>query len=132
VFRFEGEGLEALSERECWELLATANIGRVGVTDGGLAVILPVNYLVDGDEILFLTNPGTKLDAVVGGQVVAFEVDSLDPDTGAGWSVHVVGRGTTGAVPKDGVLPTPWAGDVKAHLVRLRPEVLTGQRIHPT
>jgi hypothetical protein len=38
-------------------------------------VILPVNYVVDGDAPVFRTDPGTKLDAAAEGAAVAFEGD---------------------------------------------------------
>jgi nitroimidazol reductase NimA-like FMN-containing flavoprotein (pyridoxamine 5'-phosphate oxidase superfamily) len=33
-----------LSERECWELLATASVGRLALSVRALPVILPVQY----------------------------------------------------------------------------------------
>ena len=125
------EGLEVLDERECRRLLAAASIGRVGVTIGALPAIFPVNYqYVDGD-ILFRTGEGTKLRAALDHAVVAFEVDHVDPAERKGWSVQVVGIaeriGTAGLTPEP--VLEPWAPGSRQHLVRIRPEILTGRRI---
>jgi uncharacterized protein len=82
--------LEVLSSSECRSLLASASLGRVGVTVNALPVILPVAYLVDADIVWFFTEAGTKLHAASRNAVIAFEVDSLNDQEG--WSVLVIGR----------------------------------------
>lgn len=126
------EGLEILSEDECWRLLATQPIGRVGVSLGALPAIFPVNFVVDDNQVLFRTGEGVKLKAALNHTVVAFEVDQADTDTRSGWSVLVVGvadvvpPGEPNAAPID---PDTWVAGERDHLVRIRPEVLTGRRI---
>ena len=128
------EGLEVLSEEECRELLALEHVGRVGVTMQGLPVIVPVNYaLVDGD-IVFRTSPGTRLQAATQRAVIAFEVDSHDTKDGPGWSVLVIGRSSN--VTDDGEHAEleqraimSWPGVAHTRYVRIRPEVISGQRI---
>ena len=44
-----------------------------------------------GNKILIRSVPGTKLDAALSGQVVAFEIDGFTDDGVAGWSVLVRG-----------------------------------------
>jgi nitroimidazol reductase NimA-like FMN-containing flavoprotein (pyridoxamine 5'-phosphate oxidase superfamily) len=85
-------GLEVLEAEECVRLLAEAHLGRIGVTSGALPLIFPVNYRLDGDDLLFRTAVGTKLDVATRGTIVAFEVDDFDPVSHAGWSVVVTGR----------------------------------------
>src|SRR5258705_8405985 len=81
-------GLDVIRTDECVELLRGHSFGRVSMTITGDPVILPVFYaLVDGD-VVFRTDPGTKLIAAVLGTRVAFEVD----DATSGWSVLVIGR----------------------------------------
>jgi uncharacterized protein len=41
----------------------------------------PVNYLIDGDDIVFRTGEGTRLDAARSGALVTFEVDDSAPPT---------------------------------------------------
>ena len=63
----------------------TRTFGRVGVTSGGLPVILPVRYLYADGAITFRTGGGTKLRAAESGDVLAFQVDAYDAETsGAG------------------------------------------------
>lgn len=42
---------DALSERECWELLATVSVGRLALSVRALPVILPVQYYLDGRRL---------------------------------------------------------------------------------
>jgi nitroimidazol reductase NimA-like FMN-containing flavoprotein (pyridoxamine 5'-phosphate oxidase superfamily) len=128
------EGLELLTEDECARLLATARVGRVGVTVGGLPVILPVNYAYRNGDVLFRTGDGTKFRAASDGAVIAFEVDAYDEAAQQGWSVLAVGRAHVVTDPTeiahvDGSVRSPWAGSARDYLVRLRPEVITGRRI---
>jgi nitroimidazol reductase NimA-like FMN-containing flavoprotein (pyridoxamine 5'-phosphate oxidase superfamily) len=116
-----GQGV-ALSEVECRRLLGTESIGRVGLTSGGLPCILPVSYLVKDDAILFRTGGGTKLRAAESGDVLAFEVDHFDPETGSGWSVLALGRATV----HERVHGDPRGRD---HLVALHCEILTGRSV---
>lgn len=88
-----GQAIDAIAPPECWELLATQQIGRVSFTaQGGLPVIVPVNFAVDDETIVFRTGRGPKLTAAKRGEVVAFEADSIDVGTRTGWSVVVIGR----------------------------------------
>src|SRR4051812_6943273 len=84
-------GLEVLDREECMRLLSTVHLGRVAITSGALQVILPVNFRVLDDRIVFRTGCGTKLDAATRGAVVAFEVDTMESLDHRGWSVVVTG-----------------------------------------
>ena len=55
-------------------------------------VILPVNYVVDGQDPVFRTARGSKLSAAEGRNLVTFEADEYDEQTQSGWSVVVTGR----------------------------------------
>jgi nitroimidazol reductase NimA-like FMN-containing flavoprotein (pyridoxamine 5'-phosphate oxidase superfamily) len=92
AFLSRDDQVYSLSEPECRELLGSRTFGRVGVTSGGLPVILPVRYLYDKTAITFRTGSGTKLRAAAQGDVLAFEVDAFDDATRTGWSVLVLGR----------------------------------------
>src|SRR6187200_2130512 len=65
--------LESLSEEECYYLLATSSIGRVGISVRALPEVLPVNYAVLDGDVIIRTGAGTKLDAALTNAVVAFE-----------------------------------------------------------
>ncbi len=83
-------GIEVIDSDECRRLLAEDVIGRVSVVIGATPTILPVNYALDGDDIVLRTMPGSRLD--VGQGHAAFEVDSFDRETQSGWSVLVTGH----------------------------------------
>lgn len=84
-------GLEVLDRETCLSLLATATLGRVGFSSEALPVVLPVTFALTDDAVVFRTVAGTKLDAALGGSVVAFESDDVDPLEHCGWSVVVTG-----------------------------------------
>jgi nitroimidazol reductase NimA-like FMN-containing flavoprotein (pyridoxamine 5'-phosphate oxidase superfamily) len=130
----EDQGLEVLADDECRELLKIGRIGRVVVTVGAVSVIMPVNYsLLDGD-VVFRTAGGTKLDAAARNAVVSFEVDRIDAVFEEGWSVIVVGPAEevhdARALERVRALDLrPWAEGTRDHVVRIRPEFLSGRRI---
>jgi nitroimidazol reductase NimA-like FMN-containing flavoprotein (pyridoxamine 5'-phosphate oxidase superfamily) len=130
------DGLEVLSEEECRALLEQETVGRVGLSVDALPAILPVNYTIDDGGIVFRTGEGGKLRAALCRTIVAFEVDHTDPIRAEGWSVLVVGMAepvAADSTPVSGsAAPTPWAGGARQHLVRIRPEVISGRRVvHP-
>jgi hypothetical protein len=125
-------GLEVLDTAECLRLLEGSTIGRIGITSGALPVILPINYRVDRDRVLFRTSAGTKLDAATRNAVVAFEVDHIDPVYHSGWSVVVTGVATDvdGAADED-VWATPrWAPGAGDRLVAISLDEVSGRRLH--
>ena len=128
-----GNDRDGLSEHDCYRLLATRTLGRVGLTSGALPVIMPVEYVYDDGVITFRTEHDTKLRSAAQGDVLAFEVDAYDPVSGHGWSVHVLGRATVVA-EECGVAPLPTLDDERPdrsrhHYVRLHCEIITGRRL---
>jgi hypothetical protein len=87
-------GVRDLSRAECLSALRGQTLGRIAVSERALPMILPVNYTLDGSNIVFRTRQGGLLDRSCQNTVVAFEVDDCDADTGAGWSVLMVGVAT--------------------------------------
>lgn len=132
---FDRGGLEILGEDECWRLLEAHHIGRLGVSIANQPEIFPVNYVVDGRTLVFLTSEGTKLAAAVLGGGVAFEIDAADPLFHTGWSVMV--RGQAIEIEKMDELVAverlplrPWAApERKRRYVRIVPDVISGRRI---
>ncbi|MEZ5248043.1 MAG: pyridoxamine 5'-phosphate oxidase family protein [Ilumatobacteraceae bacterium] len=54
-----------LGTDECWQLFRSAEVGRLAVSISNHPDIFPLNYVVDGESIVFRTAPGTKLAAAV-------------------------------------------------------------------
>jgi uncharacterized protein len=85
-------GLEIMPFDVCLRLLASVSVGRIGFFADGEMVILPVNHVVDGQDLVFRTARGSKLSAAEGRDLVTFEADEYDEQTRSGWSVVVTGR----------------------------------------
>lgn len=83
-------GMEIISRRECLRLLAGRNVGRLGFLVGDQPMVLPVNYVLRGNEVVFRTGEGTKLEVTPLAKV-AFEVDDFNVQNRSGWSVVVQG-----------------------------------------
>ena len=130
-------GLEILHLGDCYGLLASVPVGRIGFLAGGEVVMLPVNFLLDGQDVVFATGAGAKLSAVEVGHYVGFEADSYDAATGAGWSVVVSGLAEivdsdAEAERLDALGLVSWGGAVDGRVwVRIRPASVSGRRIPP-
>ena len=128
---------EHLSPPHCRELLATHEVGRIGVLVDSAPEIYPVNYAFDGHSVIFKTGSGTKLRGVLRSPSVCFEIDGFDSQEETGWSVLVKGRAiellTAEAQAKVLSLPLRiWAPGPKSHWIRIEPDSITGRRIsHP-
>ena len=130
--------LSVLSADECYRLLGTHEIGRVGLPAERWPLILPVNYALDGTTIVLRTHAGTILRAADQADV-AFEVDDFDRRTRTGWSVLVLGRAEevgerhgadlVAATRATGL--EPWAPGDKGHWLRIVPHEISGRRIVP-
>jgi len=120
----------------CVRLLTSTSVGRLGFFHAGSPEVLPVNYVMDGDAVVFATNTGMKLWDATRGPVV-FEVDSVDPSSRSGWSVvvHGLAQEVTGAdlpalTERLVALPLrPWVDGDRPHLVRIAPTSITGRRV---
>ncbi|MGW3449344.1 pyridoxamine 5'-phosphate oxidase family protein [Streptomyces sp. NPDC001076] len=129
--------LRELGPQECRALLSTHGVGRLAVTapDGRPAVV-PVNYEVMDDAIVFRTAP-RSVAATAAETEVAFEVDHVDEALSQGWSVLAVGPATVVTEPEAvrrltrQAHTTPWAGGEREMWVSIRPTRLTGRRITP-
>lgn len=124
--------LGRLDRDECLALLSSRSVGRLAyVARAGVPDIVPVNYVVAGDQILIRTGSGPKLQAAERAETVAFEIDDVDEDTHSGWSVVVTGQLTV--VPAHQVLaadsPVPWATGPRRHVMRLQLGRVTGRRL---
>lgn len=76
---------------DCWNLLDKAEIARVAWQGPAGVAIVPVNYAVVAGALWFRTDPSSALARECDGQRVAVEVDEVDRETRAGWSVVVAG-----------------------------------------
>jgi transcriptional regulator with XRE-family HTH domain len=128
--------LRTLDRAESLRLLGRSGIGRIALwTDTG-PLVVPVNYVVIEDDVVFRT----ALDTAVATSVldadaaeVAFEVDRIDDALQQGWSVLVVGS------PRELTDPhlrevlhrdlQPWAAGPREVFVAIRMERVSGRRL---
>ena len=122
----------ALREAECWALLRRAGKGVVATAADSKADLFPVNYLIDGETLLFRSAPGTKLDQIAAAPDVAFIIEGHGTD--GYWSV--VMRGTAELLSDQveiigsGALElAPWAAGEKRNFVRVTPQTISGRRV---
>jgi nitroimidazol reductase NimA-like FMN-containing flavoprotein (pyridoxamine 5'-phosphate oxidase superfamily) len=123
---------EVIPRDECLLLLASQSIGRVAVADFGAApLVVPVNFLLEGEAVVFRSDYGSKFRlAVLGEHLVSFEIDGIDPGRRTGWSVLVQGEATEFDESQGERLSLePWAPGRKSHWVRIAPDSITGRRI---
>lgn len=122
--------LVELSRDECRQLLATTQLGRVATCVPGEApLVVPVNYVLDGDVVVFRSDDGEKIRGIRRGPA-SFQVDVIDPTHRRGWSVLV--RGVAYEATEHEVRSLrlePWVDGAKARWVRVVPGTVTGRRI---
>ena len=133
-----GATMHVLPADECYRLLATQELGRIGVNAEHYPLIFPVNFALDGTTVVLRTSPGTILRAASHANVT-FEVDEIDRRTRSGWSVLV--RGSAEEVDEQHrteliarTLATgvqPWAPGDRGNWLRLIAHDISGRRIVP-
>ena len=109
-------------------------MGRVELVAEGEVVMLPVNHLVDGTDVVFCTAFGSKLAAAECQNVAAFEADHYDRQTRSGWSVLVSGRvelveaeADVSRLSRRG--PHSWVSAAQRPFwIRIRPTSVTGRQ----
>jgi uncharacterized protein len=129
-------GLRVLQLDDCLERIAGVRLGRLAFALDGEICILPVNHTLHGVDVCFRTSGDSKLDAAVGRDKVAFEVDDFDPVKHTGWSVLV--QGTAVLVTEadevtalEAVAARSWVGQhaLGYSWVRIRTQSITGREL---
>lgn len=125
--------MEVLDEDQCYRQLGMVEVGRLAVAAGGEVDIYPVNFALDGRDLVFRTAEGTKLVEVVLSGRVAFEADGYDPEIGRAWSVVVKGNARIldrfSEIYHAQELPLfPWNAAPKERFVQITPSSVTGRR----
>ena len=125
--------LRDIPRDECFELLESRQIGRVGFVDADGPVVLPVNYVVHNETVFIATSPTNSLSSDAVGRPVAFEVDEIDEFNETGWSL--LARGQASLVPEDELpedLPNPWVDGDRSLVLRISPSQISGRYLLPT
>ncbi len=135
--------IEELDEADCLTLIAPGGIGRIAYPGRYGQTVLPVNYQLLDNTIVFRTGEDSPLEEDLQTGIrhaeyqVAFEIDEINLAAKEGWSVlvqgpahHVESDAERTAVRQSGV--EPWSGGAKEHYIRVVPTRITGRRIHST
>jgi nitroimidazol reductase NimA-like FMN-containing flavoprotein (pyridoxamine 5'-phosphate oxidase superfamily) len=124
-----------LTRSECRDLLERGVVGRVAMATPVGPRIVPVNYTVHGDAIVFRTAPYSELSTYGWDTDLAFEVDELDLSAHQGWSVVAIGRAhivddpdEVQRIRREGDLQ-PWAPGSRNLYVKLGWRQLSGVRL---
>jgi nitroimidazol reductase NimA-like FMN-containing flavoprotein (pyridoxamine 5'-phosphate oxidase superfamily) len=124
-----------LDVRQCRELLASGEVGRVAICTATGPQIVPVTYVVDGASVVFRTTPYGVLGRHASRGRVVFEVDEVDRDSRVGWSVIASGHVSVVEDPAEVALirafrdPMPWAEGSRLLYMRLVWHTITGRRV---
>jgi len=131
----ERTGNEVIPLAQCVHRLEAKQVARVAFVRDAQVHIYPVNYVWDGEAIVFRCEPSSPIAESVGKEVV-IEVDHIDDREHSGWSV--IARGTPEVVDPELYPDTmrrlrslalyPWAnGEDKDLWLRTMPSPLTGR-----
>lgn len=123
-----------MSETECTERLAQHTAGRVGFMAPDGPQILPVTYQYRTSRVIFRTSATGPMAGLARRTPVAFEIDAIDEQNKAGWSVLVAGFAE--AMAHDHLLtwawetgPVPWADGVRTLLIEITPRRISGRSV---
>ena len=118
---------DALSERDCWELLAKMSVGRLALSVRALPMILPVQYHLDGRRLAVCLGHHGLPERALDETIVALAADSIDRVTRSGWSVQVQGRSV---IPRGLRVDTAcdWPSPA-AQVVEIEPGKISGHRM---
>jgi nitroimidazol reductase NimA-like FMN-containing flavoprotein (pyridoxamine 5'-phosphate oxidase superfamily) len=126
--------LEILSRAESLRLLESVPIGRLIYTHHAMPAVVPVNFVVDGSELLVRAGYGGALAAGIRGSVVAFEADDLDVNRQEGWSVTVTGQAREELDAAElqrlaSLHLEPWADGDRDHFLKISTDIVQGRRL---
>ena len=127
--------VQELSYAECRGLLAGGVFGRLALCTPDGPRILPVNYSVVAESVVFRTSAYGVVAGRDWSEPLAFEVDHVDYAEQRGWSVVALGPGERIDDAKELAHikrtwdPRPWAGGSRPLYVRLRWTDLSGRRL---
>jgi nitroimidazol reductase NimA-like FMN-containing flavoprotein (pyridoxamine 5'-phosphate oxidase superfamily) len=119
-----------IGRTECWDLLRSTSVGRIGYRLRSRTRIVPVNYVVDGTRIVFRTAEGSKFFALKVEDEVALQTDRYDEDNA--WSV--LANGTAREITDEpGVADivaglSPWVPTTKEHVFAIEVDKVRGRR----
>lgn len=117
--------LELLRER-------SPGVARLAFNLFGVPHIEVVNFLMDGEELIFRIDPGSKLIAVGYGGHFALQVDEVDHASRSGWTVTATGpvQRVRGPAEQKYLRDlVPWAAGERRFVIRMKPRRVFGRML---
>jgi uncharacterized protein len=125
----DDEIITELDTEECWRLLRSHELARLAFRLVDEVHLVPINYAVDHDTLLFRSAEGEKLLGVVMHGEVVLEIDEHDDERAR--SVIVRGKARLleedEAHRADNIALRPWVGTLKYNVVEIVPREITGR-----
>lgn len=124
-----------LPRHQSESLLRSGVVGRVAFTAPDGPHVIPVNYSVVDESVVFRTSEDSLMALHAPGATIAFEVDQFDYENHRGWSVVARGEAHRIYSPREleHVLavwePRPWAGGSRHVFLKFGWEELSGRRL---
>jgi hypothetical protein len=133
VMSADPSSFAALSEGDALALLASVPVGRLVYSDRALPFVTPVNFIVDGGDVVIRTGRRSALATHTPGNIVVFEVDDIDVVDRSGWSVVVTGRvelieDADDVARLEAWHLQTWQPAIGDRYLRLRPEIVSGRQ----
>lgn len=133
----EPHRLIVLDRTRSLELLAgcAPGVGRLAFNTHGTPHIELVNFILDGEDVIFRVAAGAKLIAASQGGRFALQVDEIDTTSRSGWTVTVSGpvyRVHGADAERLGERLSPWAAGEKRFILRMTPLQVYGRSLTAT
>ena len=126
--------LVEMTRDECLQALEAKGVGRLAYTTDDGPRIIPVNFVLTEDGIVFRTLPDGEVVRFGLDSTCSFEVDEIDEFFESGWSVLAVGVAQLLTEAdfrrlRFGRIPEPWADGPRTLFVKLPLMQLSGRQL---
>ncbi|MFI6584431.1 pyridoxamine 5'-phosphate oxidase family protein [Embleya sp. NPDC050493] len=120
-----------LGRHEALELMASAGVGRVVVSEGALPAVHLVAFALDRECVVFRAPTDSPLAKAALDTVVAFQADRIDRAAQTGWTSTVTGhasrvRDASAVAHLDRLLPEIDGDGAETVWIRVTTEFVTG------
>jgi uncharacterized protein len=119
----------------CERLLRAANVGRVAICTPDGPHVVPVNYWVHEQAVMFRTSPYSLLGTYARNSLLAFEIDHLGEVPNESWSViahgrcHSIDDHDQIAMLEATSPPRPWAAGTRNLVLAIPWSEISGRRL---
>lgn len=126
-------GLVELDRETSLALLAGIDVGRLAWAEGDRVMVFPLNFVLDGDDILAQTRSEAIFAAASTHPRLTFQGDEAESGVRTGWTVMVTGAAEEllddAAVARAKRLVKPWRKNGSLRVLRVHAEEVVGRRL---